>query len=1078
MRHAASSASTPLRLPVLTLLVLLSGLAACGGSDDGAAAPVAEPPPPPPPAPAPGLLPGDASARALDQLLDGDPPLAREDDIDGDTFLSRLYVVLDPAITVGDFNAAAASIGATAVYGRRGSRFVTLEVPRQSNAAAVGTLADTLELRSGISFATADELASIDELPGGPDGPVSEDRLDHLLATRFPAAWNVAAAAGDCQARPVRMIVFDTYGTVPADPFPFLALVPSFVPDGFEPPNLTDQNRSLHGYQVAATATALHDAIAPTGSNPIVECVLVEQVNSAQRGRVDSTHLLADRLAGLGENVVVNVSLGHSQKMCKTNVGGVCRREDLAALSDDALRDNVRYRAQSALHWAELGAGPDVHEKALLVVSAGNDRDKVLGSRYAGLRSARYNYFPQGVATLPRLQDEYRDPDLWLGQPQPGDPVLPSGVLTEGQINRLLSDFSQLPPGTDFSAANVLTVGATINAPELALLAPTDFSNEAFSVAAVGEHILIHDGNDTTPEKRIRGTSFAAPTVTGLAAYLWLLSDELRLRPVADTAALIRATARGNGRVSSVIDAYAAVLALDQPGRPLRIRRALLDRNGDERFDDSDLVAFQQELGLGQEAPAEVLTPDYRRGDLNGDGFTSPARSAVFDFGETTLEASRVTFFDLDVSGNTLTTAPLLTTVDVEIDGVLSTYDENAVSDLEVLCYYAYSDLYTGTAELRSNVLGVERCVGLEVDVEFPEVITGSGALLLAARRPDPSGQLVPVPDLVVELEVSNGVANPGTGTTSSEGLFSAAVIPDPDAAGVTVTITLRDEPGGRALATRIVSARVESDDPGNGEPGTLEVRSRVINLSWIGNVRLKTRNMSQPINLRLLNEDGSDRLLIRVIDQFVANNSEFPFRNFDPEEPFEGEILLSNDDLRGLGTARARYVMTATESTGGFDALSGIGALTARARIRTTCSLEVTRAAGVFTNCADPQAEECLEVRGTTSAQWAANVRQPAGEIDVSVNGSVFADLVEEVPGATRQDETRGFIFTSQGREVEALSPGGPLSDSATITYVKGFPGSTGETDSVFIDSAADCHGFRGPDEISAGGEFTVRIR
>jgi hypothetical protein len=46
------------------------------------------------------------------------------------------------------------------------------------------------------------------------------------------------------------------------------------------------------------------------------------------------------------------------------------------------------------------------------------------------------------------------------------------------------------------------------------------------------------------------------------------------------------------------------------------------------------------------------------------------------------------------------------------IDGVSVGFDENAVTDLQVLCYYAYSPLYTGSDVVRSGELGSTVCGG------------------------------------------------------------------------------------------------------------------------------------------------------------------------------------------------------------------------------------------------------------------------------------------------------------------------------------------------------------------------------
>ena len=133
------------------------------------------------------------------------------------------------------------------------------------------------------------------------------------------------------------------------------------------------------------------------------------------------------------------------------------------------------------------------------------------------------------------------------------------------------------------------------------------------------------------------------------------------------------------------LDAYAAVLSLDQPA-PLTpgsapVRLAIMDRNGADGFKEADLQALVAAL-----PSATPPTRDWSRADLNGDGFTG---------------GPGVTPFDLDPSGSTRAGAPLLNTVAQTIEGVSVPFDERNVSDVQALCFYAYSGLYTGNPDQR-----------------------------------------------------------------------------------------------------------------------------------------------------------------------------------------------------------------------------------------------------------------------------------------------------------------------------------------------------------------------------------------
>jgi hypothetical protein len=223
-------------------------------------------------------------------------------------------------------------------------------------------------------------------------------------------------------------------------------------------------------------------------------------------------------------------------------------------------------------------------------------------------------------------------------------------------------------------AANVTIAGSSENL----FNNPSLFSEPGADVYAVGEGIPTLLGVPT------QGTSFAAPQVAGLASYLWLLSPDLRARPMADTIAAIEA----NARTSPVkfIDAYATVLSLDEATNPAPatapIRLAILDLDDDGDFDEVDLAGFGAAFidpATGQ--PRAGLFNNSRH-DLNGDGFTAGISEAAFD---------------LDRVGSTQFGAPALSDVTEVVAGASRTFDETALTDIEILCYYAHSSLYTGT---------------------------------------------------------------------------------------------------------------------------------------------------------------------------------------------------------------------------------------------------------------------------------------------------------------------------------------------------------------------------------------------
>jgi hypothetical protein len=195
------------------------------------------------------------------------------------------------------------------------------------------------------------------------------------------------------------------------------------------------------------------------------------------------------------------------------------------------------------------------------------------------------------------------------------------------------------------------------------------------------------------------GTSMATPQVASLAAYLWDLRPSLTPQEIKDI--LIRtadASPCGGINPMPLIDAYGAVLALDRGYANARVRGTLLDvvdasgspDDYDWRFTEKDIEYY-----LGRFDDAQGVK-DYSRYDLNGDGKTGGTSEAKFNL-------------NMDYP-------PTYTSVSQTIEGNSVSFNENSLTDLEILCYYAYSRLYTGDTTKRTDLLK-EKC-GKEPSVD------------------------------------------------------------------------------------------------------------------------------------------------------------------------------------------------------------------------------------------------------------------------------------------------------------------------------------------------------------------------
>ncbi len=219
-------------------------------------------------------------------------------------------------------------------------------------------------------------------------------------------------------------------------------------------------------------------------------------------------------------------------------------------------------------------------------------------------------------------------------------------------------------------------------------------SNRGGNIATVGEDVFSHLFGSAAGNKN--GTSMASPAVAGLAMFLWSIEPNLTAPQMRN---LMVNTARpglaitpgpcGSDVPSSPrLDAYSAALGLDQAAEPTKqtapVRHAVVDFDGDGTFDEDDLQAFSNVSRL------DAGARDWSRQDLNGDGFTGGTQTASLD---------------LDPTGTPALGAPKLEKVPQDILNVSVEFDETGVTDMQALCYWAYSRLYEGDTDRREELL-------------------------------------------------------------------------------------------------------------------------------------------------------------------------------------------------------------------------------------------------------------------------------------------------------------------------------------------------------------------------------------
>jgi hypothetical protein len=759
----------------LISLALGLAVAACGGGG-GEATPIS------------GLLTGDPTSPALAALTDKAPEPAAAVDIDNRLILTRLEVVLAADATVDQVNSALTLVGATVSSMRAGLPAFTVAIPRQAGADALQALAAKLRAQPGVAAVLSAQEAGVSLAPPTPAD--SGANFAYLHNAHFPAAWNArGAASGFCAGNKITVIVPD-YFHRPIDALysQFAAQVPGVTELGSG--SVAAANPiGFHGYDVLTTLAAKLDATAPTGANPFSECLDLKALQLTSLGSLDISLAIDAAVAATTGNVVVNASWGFGD-----DCGDPCTPAQL--ISPTAFDRAVRGATQRRLL-------QPIEARTLVVSAAGNEAGTPVASVYPGAGQARVGASFNVAATADSAMSFVSESALW----EPAvvcatAPCFPSLTATPSDVAALAGVLASLGQTSAPLAANVIIAGSIDNS-----FVVSTFSEPGATLLAVGEDVPTLLGVPT------KGTSVAAPQLSALAAYLWMLSPELRTRPVRDTIAAINANADPTG----IVNAYATVLSLDQPvavtPSTARVRLAILDLDGDGDFDLDDLRAFHAAY-VDSGLVLEPGTQDFSRFDLNGDGFTG---------------GGRATSMDLDPDGSTRFGAPVLSEVFVTIGGIERVFDERRITDLQALCFYAHSDLYTGDTAARNALLG-GLCSDVTVSVQPGAVSLAPGATQQFAAN------VIGSADVDVAWTATGG-------TITATGLFTAGATPgnfrvraisvaDPAAFGdATVTVTGGSTAdilvlGRTSRATASVVATVDSGSSPNADQKNGEQRS------------------------------------------------------------------------------------------------------------------------------------------------------------------------------------------------------------------------------------------------------------
>ena len=505
---------------------------------------------------------------------------------------------------------------------------IIFKIPDPGSISSLNSLMEEIENESIVElvvestlFDKSDLLLSQERLVHKiPEHISSNSRLEHHLAIRAHAAWNMKSMVDDQSKKPW-FVIADGFG----DGIPGKGYNSTFKSDDF-----ATGNPFFHGYHVLGVATGHH--------------LKQNDLNSTLNDVV---------------GIIPNSSAVRAYDMFSYDESSMPRRMNyIIRIIREVLKEDPD--ARIILNTSLNNRSRAISNNTLAYIWIG----KVRGTgRTENLENKIVHFTAAGNHSLFDAQDN-------------------SFFSLAGLKDVRIKDLN-----TRSRLKNTFVVENRVNTPESQNQRPlpgcANFDNSmGGNLSAIGTDVYSFVSNSAAD--RFSGSSLSTPQAAGLAYYVWAVNPSLSVSEVMNimqntseersTTTLARPSFDcNNATPQPVIDAYAAILAAGGENA----RRVLLDVNKDNVFNEKDIEIFVREFN---DRDGEL---DYSRYDLNGTGNTGGNGKDRFDLN-----------FNLTYG-----------IVTQNIEGEDIEFNESSLTDQEILCYYAYSELFEGNSDVRSELL-------------------------------------------------------------------------------------------------------------------------------------------------------------------------------------------------------------------------------------------------------------------------------------------------------------------------------------------------------------------------------------